>query len=173
MGAGFRTRLLSRNSSLEYTDIEVTKMEKNNYVRNAKACVKGNNQAPALKGNVTFTQKPDGVIVTAQIQGLPQSETGFYALHIHEGENCGGMDFAETGGHYNPKGMPHPKHAGDLPPLLSYHGGMAFMQVMTSRFRVEEIIGRTVVIHSGTDDFQSQPAGNAGTKIACGLIRKV
>jgi Cu-Zn family superoxide dismutase len=56
--------------------------------------------------------------------------------------------------------------------LLSVNG-QAYLAVQTNRFTIDEIIGRTVVIHEGVDDFSSQPAGNAGRKIACGVIRKV
>ena len=83
---------------------------------------------------------------------------------------CGGAGFPGTGGHFNPAGAPHPAHAGDLPPLLSC-GGRAYLAVLTDRFTVADIIGRTVVIHGGSDDFRSQPAGDAGTKIACGVIK--
>ena len=111
-------------------------------------------------------------MVVVNISGLPLgNESGFFALHIHQGGDCGGEDFAHTKGHYNPAQAPHPQHAGDLPPLLLCQGG-AFLAVRTGRFSVGDIIGRTVVIHSGPDDFNSQPAGNAVTKIACGVIRK-
>lgn len=65
----------------------------------------------------------------------------------------------------------HPKHAGDLPPLLECKG-QAYLSVKTDRFTVDEIIGRTVIIHSDSDDFSTQPTGNAGRKIACGVIRR-
>ena len=65
-----------------------------------------------------------------------------------------------------------PYHAGDLPPLFSSHG-QAYMAVLSGRFRIPEVLGRTIVIHSGPDDFTPQPAGNSGKKIACGVIRKV
>ena len=65
----------------------------------------------------------------------------------------------------------HPKHAGDLPPLMGCQGN-AYLAVKTDRFIVHDIIGKTVVIHSDPDDFHTQPAGNAGKKIACGVIRK-
>ena len=122
-----------------------------------------------IKGTVWFSQQTDGVLVTAQIIGLPRG--GFFAFHIHEGSNCGGEGFADTGGHFNPAQVPHPDHAGDLPPLLSCNG-RAYLSVLTDRFCAEEVIGRTVVIHSGTDDFMSQPAGNPGEKLACGVIRR-
>ena len=68
--------------------------------------------------------------------------------------------------------MAHPMHSGDLPPLLSATG-RAYMAVLTDRFSIGQIIGKTVVVHSRADDFQSQPAGNAGEKIACGVIQPV
>lgn len=107
-------------------------------------------------------------MVTADIYGL---EDGFYAFHIHEGLDCGGDQFADSRGHYDPFGTGHPFHAGDLPPLLSSNG-RAFLSVITGRFRIPDIIGKTVIIHSAPDDFHTQPSGNAGTKIACGVIRR-
>ena len=144
-----------------------------NYICRPDATAKVRGVAvPCLSGQVRFYQERDRVLVVAEISGLPRdSETGFFALHIHEGGSCGGTAFSETGGHYNPATEEHPAHAGDLPPLLSC-GGTAYLAVRTNRFRVEDVIGRTVVIHSGADDFHSQPAGNAGTKIGCGLVVK-
>ena len=75
--------------------------------------------------------------------------------------DCSGVGFPNTGSHYNSDDRDHPLHAGDLPPLLSSNGS-ACLAVMTDRFRVKDIIGRTVVIHSGPDDFRTQSAGNAG-----------
>ncbi len=124
-----------------------------------------------LRGSVSFYQRSGGVLVVARVSGLPRQD-GFYGFHIHEGESCAGEGFADTGSHYNPTGMPHPNHAGDLPPLLG-HSGRAYLAVMTDRFSIADVLGRTVVIHSGPDDFTTQPAGNAGTKIGCGVIKKV
>lgn len=139
-------------------------------IQHAWADVRGENGTSGLRGRVWFAAHPDGTLVTAQIWGLPTSETGFFAFHIHEGDNCGGKDFSGTGGHFNPAAVTHPMHAGDLPALLSVDGN-AYLSVLTGRFRVEDVVGRTVVIHSDPDDFHSQPAGNAGKKIACGVIR--
>lgn len=135
----------------------------------AVACVKG---AGGIHGQVRFYTTDCGVLVVAEIRGLPKNGSDFFALHIHAGNSCGGEGYADTGGHYDPKGNPHPLHAGDLPPLLSQNG-RAFLVVETGRFRISDVIGRTVVIHSGPDDFHSQPAGNAGEKIACGVIRRI
>lgn len=133
------------------------------------ACIRGGQDAPCLKGEVRFYQGCGSVLVEADICGLPEEGSGFFALHIHEGGCCGGEDFSDTGGHYDPKKTPHPLHAGDLPPLLRCGNG-AYLAVRTDRFCVKDVMGRTVVLHSGVDDFTSQPAGNAGKKIACGVI---
>lgn len=135
----------------------------------AEAWIRGDAENPGLFGKVAFISRKGGTLVTAQIHGLPDSDTGFFAFHIHEGADCWGKGFPNTGSHYNPGDSPHPCHAGDLPPLLSC-GGDACMSVVTDRFRVEEILGRTVVIHSNPDDFRTQPSGDAGNKIACGVI---
>lgn len=123
-----------------------------------------------LRGRVELISHQGGTLVVARVWGLPESETGFFALHIHEGGDCAGAGFPNTGGHYNPDGRPHPRHAGDLPPLLSSNG-RAFLAVLTNRFRPQDVVGRTVVIHSHPDDFKTQPSGGAGSKIACGVIR--
>lgn len=138
---------------------------------NATAYIKGSDMAPNLSGEVKFYQKNDHVLIIADICGLPQTDTGFFGFHIHEGDKCAGKDFADTKGHYNPTNEPHPRHAGDLPVLLRCGGG-AYFSVITDRFTVNDIIGKTVVIHDMPDDFTSQPAGNSGTKIACGVIQK-
>lgn len=138
----------------------------------AVARVQGGVEAPQLRGCVQFYQENGHVLVVARISGLPrESEAGFFGFHIHQGGNCSGMDFSGTGGHYDPAGQMHPKHPGDLPPLMQCQGS-AYLAVRTDRFSVRDIIGKTVVIHSDPDDFHSQPAGNAGRKIACGVICK-
>jgi len=127
----------------------------------------------SVTGRADFYQRNTGVMVTVHVHGLPpENVAGFFALHIHDGVNCSGAGFPNAGGHYNPGNYSHPRHEGDLPPLLS-NAGEAYMSVMTNRFSVEEVIGKTIVIHSDTDDFYSQPAGNPGIKIACGEIRRI
>lgn len=142
----------------------------------AWATVRGSERYPQLSGTVRFCQTMRGVLVFAEISGLPEAEetceNGFFAFHIHGGRSCTGDSadpFADALTHYNPKGCSHPAHAGDLPPLLSNHG-YALQVFLTDRFTVREIIGRTVIIHAGVDDFTTQPAGSAGSKIACGRI---
>ncbi len=122
-----------------------------------------------LKGIVNFYALANGVVVMADIEGLPKTNTNIFAFHIHEGESCED-DFSKTGGHFNPKNQPHPNHAGDMPPLFSNNGD-AWFCFYTTRFKIEEIIGKTVIIHEGPDDFTTQPSGNSGNKIACGVIK--
>ncbi len=136
----------------------------------AHACIRGGAENPGLRGRAAFYLKREGTLVTVSLEGLPETQTNFFALHIHEGGDCTGEGFPNTGSHYDPEGLPHPRHPGDLPPLLACQG-RACMAVVTNRFRPCQIIGRTLVIHNGPDDFTTQAAGNAGTKIACGRIR--
>lgn len=131
-------------------------------MQNAIACIRGE----GIRGTVKFYPQFPGVMVTAEIFGLTD---GFHGFHIHEGVDCGGEDFSNTKGHYNPDQTNHPDHVGDLPTLLSCNG-KAYLAVRTDRFRICDIVGRTVVIHSQRDDFSTQPAGDSGEKIACGRI---
>ncbi len=141
----------------------------------AVAHIRGSSRFPALHGTVRFRQLRQGVLVSAEIFDLPTEgfpAFGIFGFHIHEGDSCTGTatdPFSEAGGHYNPTGAPHPFHAGDLPPLFGNHG-FAYMQVLTDRFQLSDIVGRTVIIHAQPDDFTSQPAGNAGMRIGCGVI---
>jgi len=137
----------------------------------AKAFIKGGDQNRNILGTADFYQKCFGVLAVVSLSGLPENESGFFALHIHQGESCEGENFSKTAGHYNKDDASHPNHAGDLPPLINC-SGKAYLTVLTDRFKVNDIIGKTVVIHSDADDFHSQPAGNAGPKIACGEIIK-
>lgn len=135
----------------------------------ALARVAGSNRAPCLFGSVKFYEVGENVLVVADVSGLPQSKTGIFGMHIHAGGSCSGKELENTGSHYNPTKAAHPDHAGDLPPLVSCNG-KAFLAVLTDRFRIPDVMGRTVVIHASPDDFTSQPAGNAGDRIACGII---
>lgn len=143
---------------------------------NAYAHISGTQNSPNINGLVYLYGLPAGVFIIAQVQGLPDSNEAcapnIYAFHIHSGSACSGNaqdPLANTDGHFNPMNCPHPAHAGDLPPLFGNHG-FALMAVFTSRFSINQVIGKTFVIHSRPDDFTTQPAGNAGTKIACGQI---
>ena len=147
-----------------------------NQMPQARAKVFGSILYPEIQGDVWFYQTDYGVLVVADIEGLPSSNNdcnkSIFAMHIHEGGSCTGNfndPFADAGTHYNPNNCTHPNHAGDLPTLFGVQGN-AFLAVLTDRFKIEEVIGKTIIIHSSPDDFRSQPAGNSGAKIACGKI---
>ena len=155
-------------------------LEKSKTIKNyeAKADIIGGRKYSNIKGNVYFENYKNGVLVTIEVMGLPiikgRCSGGVFGFHIHEGNSCTGNntdEFANTMMHYNPMNCLHPFHSGDLPPIFE-NNGYAYMTVFTDRFNIEEIIGKTVVIHSRVDDFTTQPSGNSGTKIACGVIRR-
>ena len=137
----------------------------------AVAEISGGKMHPEIRGEVRFFQTNLGVMVVADVRGLPlmdtRCENPIFAMHIHSGESC---EEPET--HYNPDNCPHPYHSGDLPPLFS-NDGYAFEATLTNRFDIAEIIEKTVVIHSKPDDFKTQPSGDSGEIIACGVIREL
>lgn len=142
----------------------------------AKANIKGGKKYPKINGAVTFREVKNGVLVTAKVNGLPQSSdscTGrFFGFHIHEGSSCSGTisdEFANAKTHLNPTNCPHPFHIGDLPPLIE-NNGYAHMTVLINKFKIKDILGKVVIIHDSPDVFTTQPSGNSGSKIACGII---
>lgn len=142
----------------------------------AWAEVRGSRAYPDIMGEVVFYPLWRGTLVIASVSGLPAGEKPcgerFFGFHIHEGGRCSGNaedPFADTGQHWNPFGCRHPEHAGDFPPLME-NSGYALLMFYTDRFYPEEVEGKTVVIHDMPDDFTSQPSGNSGAKIACGVI---
>lgn len=147
-----------------------------NILYDAKAHIKGGKKYPKIDGIVTFKETKNGVLVSAKINGLPQSkdscEGRFFGFHIHEGTACTGNltdEFANAKSHLNPTNCPHPFHIGDLPPLIE-NNGYAYMSVLINKFKIKDILGKVIIIHNSPDDFNSQPSGNSGTKIACGKI---
>lgn len=146
-----------------------------------KACanIRGSQKFPHIRGCVYFYQAGKGVLVLTQVTGLPdrkeECKNEIFAFHIHEGTQCAGTKedpFSLAKEHYNPKDCMHPNHAGDLPPLFGNHG-FALSCFYTENFDIEDIIGKTVIIHQKSDDFTTQLSGNAGTKMACGVIKKI
>ena len=95
---------------------------------------------------------------------------GFTDFHIHEIGNCALPDFSGAKGHYNPQNTAHPLHAGDFPMLLATDSMDAWLSFITTRFSVQDIIGRSVIVHLGRDDYTSQPSGDSGKRIGCGVI---
>ncbi len=148
----------------------------------AYAILKAGPDYPSVRGLVTFAQMQGGVMVCADVAGLPPYKPGSngkqpigpFGFHIHEKGHCEVGDpskpFEACGGHWNPRNQPHGNHAGDFPVLVA-DNGRAKMCFIMSRFTLDEIVGRSVMIHENPDDYRSQPAGNAGKRIACGEIK--
>ena len=130
-------------------------------------------------GEATFEQTNGKVHVTVFVQGLkPGQEHG---LHIHEVGDCSSGDGMSAKGHFNPQGKPHAhpnsaeRHAGDLPALKANKAGrakvVADMDIITVAPGPTSIVGRAVIVHADPDDYKTQPTGNAGARLACGVIQ--
>ncbi len=130
-----------------------------------------------VKGQVTFQEETEGVRVTANIEGLTPGKHGF---HIHEKGDCSSADFTSAGGHFNPTNSKHGSptdpqhHVGDFGNLEANEQGVArFERVFTwLTFKgTNSILGKGVIVHEKADDLQTQPTGNAGGRLACGVIQ--
>ena len=139
----------------------------------AFAQINGGEKNPHIKGMVQFYQVPlGGLVVEVEVMGLPANswqEASFHGFHIHENGDCED-DFMKTGSHFNPTDRPHPEHLGDFPVLMAVDG-YAWMCFYDAKLTISQIMGRSVVIHDKPDDFRTQPAGDSGDKIACGVIQ--
>jgi Cu-Zn family superoxide dismutase len=145
---------------------------------------RANAQLKPTKGNktfgeATFEQVGDKVRVVVFVQGLKPGQA--HGLHIHEKGDCSSGDGMSAGGHFNPYGKPHAhpgsanRHAGDLPALQANKAGRGNVQadvdVITVTAGPASIIGRALIVHADPDDYKTQPTGNAGGRIACGVIQ--
>lgn len=129
-----------------------------------------------VRGWVTFEVVEKGVRVVAEITGLTPGKHGF---HIHEFGDCSSDDGSAAGGHFNPTSMPHSmpmsdkRHVGDLGNIEADKNGKASLDYVDSMLMLHgevSILGRGVIIHEKEDDFKTQPTGNAGGRLACGVI---
>ncbi|HEY8425067.1 MAG TPA: superoxide dismutase family protein [Limnochordales bacterium] len=146
----------------------------------AVAKVQGGPLAPRLRAEVVFRAVPGGVEVSVEAEGLPpylagDPPIGPNGFHLHEVGDCTVGDptepFLAAGGHYNPDGQRHGNHAGDFPVLFS-NAGVARMRFFTDRLRIDDVVGRAVVIHENPDDYRTDPAGNSGRRLGCGVVTK-
>ena len=136
---------------------------------------KGNNAT----GDVKFATRGTKVLVTANVKGLPPGSHGF---HIHEKGDCSSGDGMSAGGHFNPMSKPHgepttmERHAGDMPMLVADASGNASLSteldIITIGSGAADIVGKAVIVHKDADDYKTQPTGNAGARLACGVIAK-
>lgn len=137
-------------------------------------------QGGEVTGAVDLVVSDGAVVMTGLVSGLkPGSEHGF---HIHEKGDCSSPDFKSAGDHFNPTSQPHgdpgtpPHHLGDIPNLKADDMGKAPVNARIEGATLgdhgpNDLVGRAVVVHDDVDDYKTQPAGNSGDRIACGVIR--
>jgi superoxide dismutase, Cu-Zn family len=128
-------------------------------------------------GTVTFTQVTGGVQVHADITGLTPGKHGF---HVHEFGDCSAADASSAGGHFNPTKKPHAgpdaaeRHEGDMGNIEADASGNAKLDYVDDQMSLtnheKSVIGRSVVMHAKPDDLKTQPSGNSGARVACGVI---
>lgn len=131
----------------------------------------------SVTGTAQFTQSGDKVLVRVQVSGLqPGQEHGF---HIHDKGDCSAPDAMSAGGHFNPTAKPHgpqdgEHHGGDLPALKADASGKAVESFSVTGVTVApgptSIVGRSLIVHKDPDDYKTQPTGNSGARLACGVI---
>ena len=148
------------------------------YGQTAKAALKAADGKDV--GGVTLTQTPHGVLLSLSLKGLPAGERAF---HVHTVGKCE-PPFTSAGGHFNPGAKKHGlivgegHHAGDMPNLHVPQNGELAVEILNAAITLEKgkpnsvfhTGGTAIVIHAGKDDYRSDPAGNAGDRIACGVI---
>lgn len=139
-------------------------------------CVVHPTKGSSVNGIVKFASVDDGIKITADVEGLTPGKHGF---HIHEFGDCSGLDGKSAGGHFNPDNKKHgapdgsDRHVGDLGNLVAGEDGTAHYEWTDTKISfsgINSIIGRAIIIHSGEDDFVTQPTGNAGARLGYGVI---
>ena len=128
-------------------------------------------------GSVRFVQEGDRVLVSTDVHNLPPDSV--HGLHVHETGDCSAPDAMSAGGHFNPDHKPHgpqqgPHHAGDLPSLRADANGVASVTFVVDDISVSagphSIVGKALIVDAGPDDYTTQPTGNSGARVACGVI---
>ena len=132
-----------------------------------------------VSGSVTLKPMGDGVHLTGEVGGLSPGST--HAIHIHEKGDCSAADASSAGGHFNPSAQPHGKvgsgahHGGDMDNLIANAEGVAQVNahaqgVTLGGGAANDVAGKAVIVHAAADDYRTQPTGNAGGRVACGVI---
>lgn len=166
----------SKNSQVAQLDTSVLRKKLDADVTEAEAIITPLGDNP-IRGKVFFKKTSDGVKVIADIEGLAPGEHGF---HVHEYGECGGKDGAAAGAHFNPTQTKHggpdsvERHVGDLGNIFADENGRAHYERVDKLIQLQgknSILGRSVIIHSDKDDYETQPSGASGAKIGCGIIQ--
>jgi superoxide dismutase, Cu-Zn family len=126
------------------------------------------NGAGGLAGWAKFTEDGTGVVhVNVHVNGLAP---GLHGTHVHAVGLCEGPLFTSAGSHYNPSGASHGAHAGDLPNLAVNRAGVGHLNSTTDFTSLSALAGRALIIHAGEDDLVTNPTGNSGGRVGCGII---
>ena len=166
----------STNKSVTHQEnISMISQDNSNAISKA-ICVLTPTEGNNVKGTVTFTQTDAGILIVADVEGLSEGKHGF---HIHEFGDITKSDGTSTGGHFNPEDKEHAgaedavRHAGDFGNIIADENGNAHYERVDSLISfkgVNNIIGRSIIIHEDEDDLVSQPTGDAGGRVAHGVI---
>lgn len=141
-------------------------------------CVITPTQGNTVTGRITFTTEEGGVRIVADLEGLTPGKHGF---HIHEKGDCSAADASSAGGHFNPNGQSHGapadviRHLGDMGNIEADESGKAHLDYLDPAMSLSgenSIIGKSVIVHKDMDDMRTQPTGNSGARIGCGIIEK-
>jgi Cu-Zn family superoxide dismutase len=139
-------------------------------------CVLHHTQGHKAHGTIWFTRRGGEIEITGEITGL---KPGLHAFHVHEYGDCSAPDASSAGGHFNPEHKMHgnitarERHVGDLGNIMADGTGRAVINIQDREIRFSgphSIIGRGLIVHEKPDDFKTQPTGNAGGRVACGVI---
>jgi len=163
------------SASIIHSQVKDNEADNNKDLLSA-VCILYPTEGSETSGVVKFTLTPEGIKIVADVAGLTPGKHGF---HIHEFGDCSRLDGKSAGGHFNPDDKKHgapddsERHVGDLGNLVADEYGKAHYEWIDSHISftgLNSVIGRAIIVHAGEDDLTSQPTGNAGARLACGVI---
>lgn len=141
----------------------------------------GSKSGSAVSGTIALTQGEKEVTMVVNLSGLT---AGDHAIHVHENGDCSSDDGKSAGGHWNPKAEDHGKwgdemhHAGDIGNLVADADGKTTLTFSTDQWCLgcddasKNLVGKSFIVHAKADDFKTQPTGDAGGRVACGVIKE-